>query len=245
MTYTGYLADGTMFDASASHAITANGFAFRLDDDYAANQPFMNMALSKDFNYGGVDGDVIAGWEYGLQGIKPGEKRTLIMSAAAAYGSTGTQGIPANSTLRFDVQCISIAFKASLGLVADDANGNPIAYVNPNQTTISAAAGTLLTVPSGQTSASAKFSLFSVFSDNANGTPLANITTSNINFSGTAANDFSIIRTGNLLTLTFHPTATGARNATVHIHSSDPAHSDFTFAVQGTSQTSLSLVKTT
>ncbi|HUO09750.1 MAG TPA: FKBP-type peptidyl-prolyl cis-trans isomerase, partial [Phycisphaerae bacterium] len=235
ITYVGYLANGTVFDSSAAHPATAKtGLMLRLDNDYAQNQPFLNKDKSISYIDGNnVDIPVIAGWEFGLQGIKPGEGRTFIMNAAAAYGDQGAGSIPPGATIRFDVQCVSILSAPRLNVTADDSNGNPTALVGSGQTTISANAGTLLSLSANQTSASQKFSLFSVFNDNANGMPLANITISNINLSGPAANDFSIIRTGNVLTLTFHPTAAGNRNATVHIHSSDKTHPDFTFAVQG------------
>lgn len=82
--YTGKLADGTVFDASVKHG----------------NQPF-------DFQVGA--GMVIKGWDQGLLGAKVGEKRTLTIPSDLGYGPQGIPGvIPANATLIFDVEVLSI-----------------------------------------------------------------------------------------------------------------------------------------
>ena len=244
ISYTGYLADGTIFDSSAAHPTTAKtGLTFRLDDAYGQNQPFINKDKALPVEQT-VDIAVIAGWEFGLQGIKVGEKRTLIMNAAAAYGAQGNGLIPPNATIRFDVQCLAIQAKPQLlvnaivpGIVFTVGNPptpGPVA-VTPGQTRISAAAGTLLSLTANQTSTSQQFSTLSLFSDNASGVSLANVTLSSITLTGANAKDFSITRSGSNFTLTFHPATVGARNATVHLHSNDPLHPDFTFAVQGRS----------
>ncbi len=89
LNYTGTLADGTVFDSSASHG-----------------QPF-------SFVLGA--GQVIPGWDKGILGMKVGESRTLVIPPADAYGaqgvknpSTGKYIIPANATLTFQVQLISV-----------------------------------------------------------------------------------------------------------------------------------------
>lgn len=53
-------------------------------------------------------GSVIPGWEKGLQGIKPGETRRLVIPAAQAYGAQERPGIPANSDLVFVVKLVEI-----------------------------------------------------------------------------------------------------------------------------------------
>jgi peptidylprolyl isomerase len=54
-------------------------------------------------------GEVIAGWDQGLVGMKVGGKRTLIIPASMAYGSEAKGNIPANSALIFDVEVTSIS----------------------------------------------------------------------------------------------------------------------------------------
>jgi FKBP-type peptidyl-prolyl cis-trans isomerase len=55
-----------------------------------------------------VGGNVIAGWNQGVVGMKAGSKRTLIIPASLAYGSSAQGSIPANSALVFDIEVLSI-----------------------------------------------------------------------------------------------------------------------------------------
>ncbi len=80
--YTGKLTNGTVFNSSVTRGV-----------------PF-------DFTIG--QGMVIAGWEQGFLGAKVGEKRTLTIPAEMGYGSRDMGTIPANSTLIFDVEVVSI-----------------------------------------------------------------------------------------------------------------------------------------
>jgi FKBP-type peptidyl-prolyl cis-trans isomerase FkpA len=83
--YVGTLLDGTKFDSS-----------------YDRNQPFT-------FRLGA--GQVIAGWDQGLPGMRVGGKRRLTIPPSLAYGSQGRAPIPPNATLRFEIELVSIAGK--------------------------------------------------------------------------------------------------------------------------------------
>ncbi len=85
--YTGKLADGTKFDSSRDHVETQmSGIEFQLGA-----------------------GQVIAGWDEGVAGMKIGEKRTLIIPPQLGYGEKGAGGvIPPNATLTFDIELMGL-----------------------------------------------------------------------------------------------------------------------------------------
>ncbi len=80
--YVGTLEDGNKFDSS-----------------YDRGQPFKTRI--------GV-GEVIAGWDMGVVGMKVGGKRKLIIPPQLAYGNQEIGIIPPNSTLIFEVELLGI-----------------------------------------------------------------------------------------------------------------------------------------
>jgi FKBP-type peptidyl-prolyl cis-trans isomerase len=84
--YTGSLVDGTVFDSN-------------IDPQFGHVEPFVFPL--------GV-GQVIAGWDEGIVGMKVGEKKTLTISPDKGYGENPVGPIPANSTLIFDVELLEI-----------------------------------------------------------------------------------------------------------------------------------------
>ena len=81
--YVGTFTNGTKFDSS-----------------YDRNQPY-------PFRIGA--GQVIAGWDQGVPGMKVGGKRRLTIPPDLAYGSRGQGAIPPNTTLVFEIDLLSIA----------------------------------------------------------------------------------------------------------------------------------------
>ncbi len=79
--YTGKFQNGTVFDTSVG------------------KQPFT-------FQLGA--GQVIPGWDQGLQGMKVGGKRLLIIPSSLGYGSQDYGPIPGNSTLIFEVELLNV-----------------------------------------------------------------------------------------------------------------------------------------
>ena len=53
-------------------------------------------------------GEVIAGWERGLSGMRVGGRRQLIIAPALGYGARQTGVIPPNSVLVFEIELLSV-----------------------------------------------------------------------------------------------------------------------------------------
>jgi FKBP-type peptidyl-prolyl cis-trans isomerase len=79
--YTGSLPNGTIFDANGTNAAP---FSFVLGQ-----------------------GQVIAGWDEGVAGMKVGGSRQLIIPPALGYGAGGQGPIPGNAILVFTVIMVS------------------------------------------------------------------------------------------------------------------------------------------
>lgn len=82
--YVGVLQDGAKFDSSLDRGTP---FAFTIGA-----------------------GQVIAGWEMGVAGMKVGERRRLVIPPEFGYGEQGTPGgpIPPNATLVFEIELLKI-----------------------------------------------------------------------------------------------------------------------------------------
>jgi FKBP-type peptidyl-prolyl cis-trans isomerase/parvulin-like peptidyl-prolyl isomerase len=80
--YTGYLEDGTVFDSSVERG-----------------EPYPVTIGA---------GQVIQGWDQGLPGMRVGGSRQLVIPPSLAYGEAGQGSIPANATLTFDIELLSV-----------------------------------------------------------------------------------------------------------------------------------------
>jgi FKBP-type peptidyl-prolyl cis-trans isomerase FkpA len=87
--YTGWLYNGTAPDKKGAQF-----------DASKPGQPFVIWLGT---------GQVIAGWDQGIVGMKVGGLRRLIVPADLAYGRAGAgNSIPPNATLVFDIELLSV-----------------------------------------------------------------------------------------------------------------------------------------
>lgn len=78
--YNGFLANGSKFDGNVGNASPVS------------------------FGLGGL----IPGWQIGMQGMKVGGKRRLVIPSAMGYGTVANGPIPANANLVFDIELVGI-----------------------------------------------------------------------------------------------------------------------------------------
>jgi FKBP-type peptidyl-prolyl cis-trans isomerase len=76
--YGGYLVNGTQFDTSASFEFLLNA------------------------------GKVVKGWDEGVQGMKVGGTRQLVIPPGLGYGTSGSGAIPGNAILVFGVTLLQV-----------------------------------------------------------------------------------------------------------------------------------------
>lgn len=57
--------------------------------------------------------DVVAGLRYGVEGMRVGGRRTLLVPPHFAYGERGVPGVPPRAMLRFEVELLSVTTHSS------------------------------------------------------------------------------------------------------------------------------------
>ena len=103
---------GTGAEAAAGAYVQVH-YTGWLYDEGAADKKGAKFDSSKDrgdpFAFDLGAGSVIKGWDEGVQGMKVGGARTLIIPAALGYGARGAGGvIPPNATLIFEVELLAV-----------------------------------------------------------------------------------------------------------------------------------------
>jgi len=97
-------------EASAGNNVVVHYTGWLRNDDGSAGAKFDSSKDRNDpFEFPLGAGRVIQGWDEGVQGMKIGGKRQLIIPAALGYGARGAGGvIPPNATLIFDVELLGV-----------------------------------------------------------------------------------------------------------------------------------------
>ncbi len=214
--YTGFLTDGSIFDSS---------------------DPTINPGRTPFQTPLGV-GQVIAGWDQGLIGMKPGETRILLIPGALAYPN-GQGSIPAGAPLIFVVSEVSVQAPA----ISLQANGITIANGDKSPSIADSTDFQQMTYTPDNSTASTINTVSRTFGVTDSTTGAIVFTGTAVTISGANAADFAVtsqpipgVPNGSLspFTISFTPHGAGTRTALVTVHSTDPATPSYSFTIHGT-----------
>lgn len=117
-----------ILDYIASNSLTAqstsSGLYYVINDPGTGTQPTINDVVTVDYRGELTDGsvfdqtnpngatfslqNVIEGWQEGIPLFKEGGDGLLLIPSALGYGPAGTNGIPPNSVLIFEVKLLDV-----------------------------------------------------------------------------------------------------------------------------------------
>lgn len=100
---------GTGPEAAAGQHVTVHYTGWLYNDGVKGAKFDSSKDRNDPFDFGLGAGMVIRGWDEGVQGMKVGGTRVLIIPAALGYGARGAGGvIPPNATLMFEVELLEV-----------------------------------------------------------------------------------------------------------------------------------------
>jgi FKBP-type peptidyl-prolyl cis-trans isomerase FkpA len=101
---------GTGGDAVNGKVLTVNytGWFYGESRPDKKGPVFDSTAGGDPFQFTLGAGGVIAGWDLGLQGMRVGGVRRLVVPPSLAYGATRNGPIPPNATLVFEIELLEV-----------------------------------------------------------------------------------------------------------------------------------------
>ena len=100
---------GTGAIAKAGQHVSVHYTGWLFNDGVQGAKFDSSKDRGQPFTFGLGAGQVIKGWDEGVQGMSVGGTRRLIIPAALGYGARGAGGvIPPNATLIFDVELLGV-----------------------------------------------------------------------------------------------------------------------------------------
>jgi FKBP-type peptidyl-prolyl cis-trans isomerase FkpA len=94
--------------AGATAVVNYTGWLYEPKAPLQHGAQFDTSVGREPFSFPLGAGRVIQGWDEGVQGMKVGGKRTLIVPARMGYGESGGGPIPPNANLIFEVELLDV-----------------------------------------------------------------------------------------------------------------------------------------
>ncbi len=102
-------AAGSGAEACAGQYVTVHYTGWLYNDGVKGAKFDSSKDRNDPFQFGLGQGMVIRGWDEGVQGMKVGGTRVLVIPPQLGYGARGAGGvIPPNATLMFEVELLGV-----------------------------------------------------------------------------------------------------------------------------------------
>ncbi len=102
-------APGTGAEARAGQQVSVHYTGWLYNDGVKGAKFDSSKDRNEAFQFALGAGNVIRGWDEGVQGMKVGGTRVLVIPAELGYGARGAGGvIPPNATLMFEVELLAV-----------------------------------------------------------------------------------------------------------------------------------------
>jgi len=100
---------GTGTEATKGHKVSVHYTGWLYNNGAKGAKFDSSVDRGEPFSFALGAGQVIRGWDEGVDGMKIGGKRTLIIPPELGYGARGAGGvIPPNATLMFEVELLGV-----------------------------------------------------------------------------------------------------------------------------------------
>ena len=100
---------GTGAEAKAGQQVTVHYTGWLYENGVKDRKFDSSKDRNDPFVFGLGQGQVIRGWDEGVQGMKVGGTRVLVIPPQLGYGARGACGvIPPNATLMFEVELLKV-----------------------------------------------------------------------------------------------------------------------------------------
>ena len=100
---------GTGASATAGQRVSVHYTGWLFNNGVQGGKFDSSKDRGQPFQFGLGGGQVIKGWDEGVQGMKVGGTRRLVIPADLGYGARGAGGvIPPNATLLFEVELLAV-----------------------------------------------------------------------------------------------------------------------------------------